>query len=72
MQGVVDRDCEATIRLAVGNTGGQRQMIEAVIDTGFTGFLPSPMLNQLGLQRYRREEAHWATEASAFLMCIVG
>lgn len=57
MQGIVDRDCEATIRLAVGNAGGQRQMIDAVIDTGFTGFLTLPLsvLNQLDLQLYGRE-----------------
>ena len=34
IQGVVDQRCEARIRLAVGNTNGQRQMIDALIDTG--------------------------------------
>ncbi|MGB3787844.1 MAG: clan AA aspartic protease [Phormidesmis sp.] len=57
MQGIVDQNCEATIRLAVGNRNGQRQMIDAVIDTGFSGFLtlPSTILEALGLQAYRRE-----------------
>jgi hypothetical protein len=42
MQGIVDQNCEATIRLVVGNADSQRQMIDAVIDTGFTGFLTLP------------------------------
>ena len=42
MQGVVNSNCEATIRLVVGNEGGQRQSIDAVIDTGYTGFLSLP------------------------------
>ncbi|MCU0535691.1 MAG: clan AA aspartic protease [Hydrococcus sp. Prado102] len=58
MYGVVDRNCEATIRLVVGNADSQRQTIDAVIDTGFTGFLtlPSSVLASLNLQAYRREE----------------
>jgi hypothetical protein len=34
MQGVVNRRCEATLPLVVGNENGQRQVIDAVIDTG--------------------------------------
>jgi clan AA aspartic protease len=58
MQGLVDQNCEATIRLVVGNTNSQRQVIDAVIDTGFTGFLTLPLsvLFKLDLQAYRREE----------------
>jgi clan AA aspartic protease len=58
MQGIVDQNCEATIRLVVGNADSQRQMIDAVIDTGFTGFLTLPfsVLTNLNLQAYRREE----------------
>ena len=58
MQGIVDQNCEATIRLVVGNVDSQRQMIDAVIDTGFTGFLtlPSSVLADLNLRAYRREE----------------
>jgi predicted aspartyl protease len=58
MQGIVDQNCEATIQLVVGNTDSQRQMVDAVIDTGFTGFLtlPLPVLTDLNLQAYRREE----------------
>jgi predicted aspartyl protease len=56
MQGIVDQNCEATIRLVVGNADSQRQMIDAVIDTGFTGFLTLPLsvLTNLNLQAYRR------------------
>jgi clan AA aspartic protease len=58
MQGIVDQNCEATIRLVVGNADSQRQMIDAVIDIGFTGFLTLPLsvLTDLNLQAYRREE----------------
>ncbi len=57
MHGIVDQNCEATIRLVVGNADSQKQMIDAVIDTGFTGFLtlPSSVLTSLNLQAYRRE-----------------
>lgn len=58
MQGIVDQNCEVTIRLVVGNADSQRQMIDAVIDTGFTGFLTLPfsVLGDLSLRAYRREE----------------
>jgi clan AA aspartic protease len=49
--GVVNGNLEATVRLVVRGSGGQEQEIEAVIDTGFNGFLTlSPALvGQLGL-----------------------
>jgi clan AA aspartic protease len=58
MQGIVDQNCEATIRLVVGSSDSQRHMIDAVIDTGFTGFLTLPfsVLADLKLRAYRREE----------------
>jgi clan AA aspartic protease len=58
MQGIVDQNCEATIRLVVSTANSQRQMIDAVIDTGFTGYLTLPLsvLTNLNLQAYRREE----------------
>jgi clan AA aspartic protease len=58
MQGIVDQNCEATIRFVVGGLDSQRQVVDAVIDTGFTGFLTLPLsvLSSLGLRLYRREE----------------
>ncbi|NJL56982.1 MAG: clan AA aspartic protease [Spirulinaceae cyanobacterium RM2_2_10] len=42
MQGVVNLNCEATIRFVIGNENAQRRVIDAVIDTGYTGFLSLP------------------------------
>lgn len=42
MHGVVNLSCEATISLVVSNTNRQTQLIGAVIDTGYTGFLSLP------------------------------
>jgi clan AA aspartic protease len=58
MQGRVDQNCKATIRLVVGNLNSQRQVIDAVIDTGFTGFLTLPLtiITSLDLRLYGREE----------------
>jgi clan AA aspartic protease len=58
MQGLVSQNCEAMLRLVVGSVGSQRQVIDAVIDTGFTGFLtlPTSILISLELSAYRREE----------------
>lgn len=42
IQGVVNLRREATIPLVVGNANGQRQVIDAVIDTGFNGSLTLP------------------------------
>ena len=42
MQGVVNHRCEASMPLVVSNTKPQTQLINAVIDTGYTGFLSLP------------------------------
>ena len=57
MQGFVNQNCEAIIRVAVGYGDSPKQMIEAVIDTGFTGYLSLPMsvINRLGLPWYFRD-----------------
>jgi predicted aspartyl protease len=49
--GAVNGNLEATIRLQVRGPGGQEQEVEAVIDTGFNGFLTlSPgLVRRLGL-----------------------
>ena len=57
--GVVNANREATIRLVVHGANGQSQEIEAVIDTGFTGFLtlPSSLIALLGLSWLGRQQA---------------
>lgn len=42
MLGIVDPRCEAVLPIVVGNANKQRQLIDAVIDTGFNGFLTLP------------------------------
>jgi clan AA aspartic protease len=42
MRGVVNLRCEATLTVVVGNSSRQLQAINAVIDTGFSGFLSLP------------------------------
>lgn len=51
MHGVVNTSCEAVIQLVVGNKSSQRRVIDAVIDTGYTGFLslPSEIIAALNL-----------------------
>ncbi|WP_264327625.1 hypothetical protein [Romeriopsis navalis] len=51
MQGYVNQNCEAMMRLAIGHAENPKRLVEAVIDTGFTGFvsLPSAVIADLGL-----------------------
>jgi site-specific DNA-cytosine methylase len=42
IQGVVNPNCEATISLVIRNKNRQTKLIDAVIDTGYTGFLSLP------------------------------
>lgn len=57
MQGFVNQSCEAIIRVAVGHANSPKQMVEAVIDTGFTGFLSLPLsiITRLGLPWHFRD-----------------
>lgn len=58
MRGIIDQNCDAIIRLVVGRTNASTQVIDAVIDTGFTGFLTLPLavISNLNLRLYSREE----------------
>lgn len=51
MHGVVNQNCEATVPLIVSNEKRQTRLIDAVIDTGYTGFLslPSEIITALEL-----------------------
>ncbi len=57
--GVVTADREAIIRLEVRSPSGQVQTVDAVIDTGFDGWisLPPALIAQLGLAWRRRGRA---------------
>ena len=59
ISGVVNGNLEATIRLLLRGPGGQEQEIDAVIDTGFNGFLTlSPALvRQLSLPHLGQSRA---------------
>jgi clan AA aspartic protease len=58
MQGRVNPRCEATLGIAVRNNE-TTQMIDAVIDTGFSGFLtlPSDVITSLGFSWEGRDVA---------------
>ncbi len=58
MQGYVNENYEAIISVVVKHSGSFKS-IEAVIDTGFTGFLslPSDIILELGLQWSYRDRA---------------
>jgi clan AA aspartic protease len=43
MFGVVNTNCEAIIKVAVGRIGSPKATVDAVIDTGFTSFLSLPL-----------------------------
>jgi clan AA aspartic protease len=51
IHGVVNTNREATIPLVIGNESRQTRVIDAVIDTGYTGFLslPSEIITALNL-----------------------
>ena len=57
MFGVVNNNCEAMIKVAVGRIGSPKIAVDAVIDTGFTSFLSLPLsvIIDLGLPWHYRD-----------------
>lgn len=62
MIGSVNADLEALLRLTVRDANGQPQEVEAVIDTGFNGFLTLPpiLIPALGLPWLCRQQGQLA------------
>lgn len=58
MHGLVNQNCEAILAVAVKNDA-KAQLVDALIDTGFSGFLtlPSSVIAELGLTWKGRDEA---------------
>jgi clan AA aspartic protease len=56
--GVVNAELEALVRLHVQGTGAQTIEVDAVLDSGFSGFLtlPSSLIATLGLKWLCRQE----------------
>lgn len=61
IQGVVNFRYELTLPLVVGNSIGEREFVNTVIDTGFDGFLSLP------LEIINRLELPWRTSNIATL-----
>ncbi|BAU15309.1 hypothetical protein LEP3755_58670 [Leptolyngbya sp. NIES-3755] len=72
MHGVVSSSCEATISLVVSNTNRQTQLIDTVIDTGYTGFLslPREIIVALNLPWTVSIVEHWVMVAKSLLKCM--
>jgi clan AA aspartic protease len=62
MTGTVNADLEPLLRLTVRDSSGQPQDVEAIIDTGFNGFLtlPPALIAVLGLPWLCREQGELA------------
>ncbi len=62
MTGVVNADLEALLGLGIRDAGGQDHNVEAVIDTGFNGFLtlPPALIATLGLPWLYRQQGQLA------------
>lgn len=57
MFGLVNNNCEAIIKVAVGRIDSPKIIVDAVIDTGFTSFLSLPLsiITDLGLPWHFRD-----------------
>ena len=69
IRGVVNTAYEPIVNLTVQGPSGQSQEIEAVVDTGFNGFLtlPPDLVTELGLVYRDRSRAILADGSEAFL-----
>ena len=61
IEGVVNAALEAVLRLLIRDTSGRMREIEAVVDTGYTGFLTLPLALVADL------ELPYFTSGTAFL-----
>ena len=68
IQGAVNAALEAVVTLTVHGPTGQSREIDAVIDTGFSGFLtlPTALVRELGLLYQYRGRATLADGSEAF------
>lgn len=59
IEGRVNANGEATINLILYGYAGEEQTVEAIIDTGFTGYLslPAALIDRLGLSWLGRAQA---------------
>ncbi len=66
--GTVTTDREAIVRLMMHGPAGQEQLIEAMIDTGFDGWLslPPALITLLGLTWRRRGRAQLADGSESY------
>jgi clan AA aspartic protease len=72
--GVVNAHLEATIRLTLRGPNGQIRRVNAVIDTGFDGWLslPPAFIAHLGLSWHRRGRAILADASESVFDIYVG
>lgn len=73
MQGRVNQSCEATLSIVVRNNA-TTQLVEAVIDTGFSGFLilPSTVISTLELRWEGRDFATLGDGTSCTFEVYIG
>jgi predicted aspartyl protease len=73
MQGRVNQSCEATLSIVIKNSV-ITQLVDAVIDTGFSGFLtlPSDTISTLGLSWQGRDIATLGDGTSCTFEVYIG
>jgi clan AA aspartic protease len=67
--GTVNADYEAIVRLRIQSPSGHEYEVDAILDTGFNGFLtlPSALIGELGLIRLGRGRALLADDREELL-----